>query len=313
MRETLLQIINGYAKAKSESFGRHPMVDLIKVKLREEISVALGDIGAGLTLEASAGAGRWAYVPWVAVLNPIVTESATKGYYIAYLFSTERQEIHLSLNQGATSVLSEFGVKGLGLLKDKAAVMRARLPEYVSRFQSENIFLGFDASLPRGYEAGHVLGKTYEVSTFPSEASLIDDLQTIIRAYLALTFRGGQNVSLAEGELSLEEIPRNIAEIRRYSLHRRIDRHPEASKAAKKYHGTKCQGCNFSFAERYGEMGEGFIEVHHLRPLSSLEEGVLSQYNVATDFAVLCSNCHRMIHRMPDPSNLRSFRSLLLS
>jgi 5-methylcytosine-specific restriction enzyme A len=36
-------------------------------------------------------------------------------------------------------------------------------------------------------------------------------------------------------------------------------------------------------------------------------------YDVAADFAVLCANCHRMIHRSPDPSNLAQFRALVQS
>ena len=43
-----------------------------------------------------------------------------------------------------------------------------------------------------------------------------------------------------------------------------------------------------------------------------LEEGVPVRYNVATDFAVLCSNCHRMIHRTSDPSDLAGFRLLVM-
>jgi 5-methylcytosine-specific restriction enzyme A len=53
------------------------------------------------------------------------------------------------------------------------------------------------------------------------------------------------------------------------------------------------------------------IEAHHLRPIATLEEGVSVKYDVAADFAVLCSNCHRMIHRFPDPSDLGKFRSII--
>jgi NAD(P)H dehydrogenase (quinone) len=42
----------------------------------------------------------------------------------------------------------------------------------------------------------------------------------------------------------------------------------------------------------------------HLRPIATLEEGVAVTYDVVADFAVLCANCHRMIHRTDDPSNL---------
>jgi len=58
------------------------------------------------------------------------------------------------------------------------------------------------------------------------------------------------------------------------------------------------------FEECYGKIGKGFIEAHHLRSIATLEEGVAVTYDVAADFAVLCANCHRMIHRTDDPSNL---------
>ena len=48
-------------------------------------------------------------------------------------------------------------------------------------------------------------------------------------------------------------------------------------------------------------IGADFIEAHHLVPLSHIKPGEERAY-VADDFAVLCSNCHRMIHRWPDPS-----------
>jgi predicted HNH restriction endonuclease len=63
-------------------------------------------------------------------------------------------------------------------------------------------------------------------------------------------------------------------------------------------HGTRCQACDFSFRDWYGDYGDGFIEVHHTRPLSTF--GGAELVNPATDLAVLCSNCHSMIHRRPD-------------
>jgi 5-methylcytosine-specific restriction protein A len=42
-----------------------------------------------------------------------------------------------------------------------------------------------------------------------------------------------------------------------------------------------------------------------------LEEGKPVRYDIAADFAVLCANCHRMIHRTADPSNLTGFKALI--
>ena len=76
---------------------------------------------------------------------------------------------------------------------------------------------------------------------------------------------------------------------------------------------TRYQACDLNFKERYGEFGNGFFEVHLLRPIATLEEGVAVTYDIAADFAVLCANCHRMIHRSADPSNLSLFQTNLAS
>ena len=56
----------------------------------------------------------------------------------------------------------------------------------------------------------------------------------------------------------------------------------------------RCECCDLNFAERYGDRGEGFIEVHHIRPVFTLVEGSRTHVD---DLALVCSNCHRMIHR----------------
>ena len=55
-----------------------------------------------------------------------------------------------------------------------------------------------------------------------------------------------------------------------------------------------CEACGFDFSVAYGALGEGFCEVHHLVPLSASTESVTTTLD---DLAVLCSNCHRVIHR----------------
>lgn len=63
-------------------------------------------------------------------------------------------------------------------------------------------------------------------------------------------------------------------------------------------HGGKvlCEACGLSFGERYGEIGEGYIEVHHLSPISQTEG--THTVDPTTDLVPLCANCHAMIHRL---------------
>jgi hypothetical protein len=57
--------------------------------------------------------------------------------------------------------------------------------------------------------------------------------------------------------------------------------------------GLACEVCGLDFAERYGPIGEGFIECHHTTALADSGE----RETTLEDLALICSNCHRMIHR----------------
>ena len=76
---------------------------------------------------------------------------------------------------------------------------------------------------------------------------------------------------------------------------KKYERNPANREAAIRVHGYVCKACGFDFAKVYGALGKNFIEVHHIVPLSSLDEEII--VNPETDLVCLCSNCHRMVHR----------------
>ena len=89
-----------------------------------------------------------------------------------------------------------------------------------------------------------------------------------------------------------------------------FERNPALRAAAVAFHGTTCKACGFNFQAAYGEHGKNYIEVHHLIPISTLPEP--SSINPREDLTVLCSNCHRMIHRKREaPLSIEELRSLL--
>jgi 5-methylcytosine-specific restriction protein A len=315
LRDTLQKILTDYPSARVEPLEDHPLAAFIRHDAKHAVEDGLGELGAGLLVEGSPGQGNWATVPWVSVFDPAITTSATRGYYVVYLFSANEPVVHLSLNQGTTKVREEFGARTREILKDRADLMRKRVQEFVASLPVTTIKLGSNARLPGDYAAGHSIGVSYALDTLPEEISLRTDLQTIVRAYRALTYRGGIDADVETQTDLAEEFgisgSLTVVETRKYAFHRKIERNPTAARQAKKFHGTRCQACNLDFAERYGEIGRGFIEAHHLKAISALEEGVPVAYDVAADFAVLCSNCHRMIHRSADPSNLAQFRETI--
>ena len=56
----------------------------------------------------------------------------------------------------------------------------------------------------------------------------------------------------------------------------------------------KCEVCSFDFKAAYGDLGSGFIECHHTKPVSLLRPGDRTKL---TDLALVCANCHRMLHK----------------
>lgn len=76
------------------------------------------------------------------------------------------------------------------------------------------------------------------------------------------------------------------------------ERNPKLRLAAIKIHGLVCKVCGFDFKDFYGDHGSGFIEVHHLKPVSTLEAS--TKVSPEDDMTVVCSNCHRMLHRNRD-------------
>lgn len=121
-----------------------------------------------------------------------------------------------------------------------------------------------------------------------------EESKDIVNRVIALINRGtfpvlpdiDQTYSILEGN------PRLVAHLRR-------ERNPKIIKAKKEatLRATGklcCEACGFDFQEVYGEIGYGFCEVHHLQQLSKADGVVKTELK---DLVIVCSNCHRIIHR----------------
>ena len=69
-----------------------------------------------------------------------------------------------------------------------------------------------------------------------------------------------------------------------------------------------CEGCGFNFGVTDGQRGDGFIECHHTKPVSELKP---SEKTKLHDLALVCSNCHRMIHRRRPWLSIDDLRTLV--
>lgn len=77
-----------------------------------------------------------------------------------------------------------------------------------------------------------------------------------------------------------------------------------------------CEACSFDFYKSYGEIGRGYIEIHHQKPVFQYEEADFSRVvsEAIKDLIPLCSNCHRIVHRKKEnPLSLDELKQIIVN
>lgn len=89
----------------------------------------------------------------------------------------------------------------------------------------------------------------------------------------------------------------------------RYERSSDGRKKCLAAHGYACRVCDFDFERVYGEIGRGYIHVHHIKPLGEIR----SAYELCpeTDLVPVCPNCHAMIHATTPALTVEQLRALL--
>jgi 5-methylcytosine-specific restriction enzyme A len=154
-----------------------------------------------------------------------------------------------------------------------------------------NNFLGLDPNyegvgLQHGSKAD---GEVWE--EFSQDRQHLHELATAIRAFAAVPDSASQPIddeddSATEGVVLMRQ---HRMRERNQSLVRR-----KKEQVLQRDGVLRCEACQFAFVELYGALGHGFIECHHTLPLSQLRP---RQRTSLQDLALVCANCHRMLHR----------------
>lgn len=167
--------------------------------------------------------------------------------------------------------------------------------------------------------AGTPFRPPFEISTLPWLKELLIEQNkfsygfnrirseaTVSELLRLLEQHGGEEVLLPD-ELAL---PSQFIEgaTRQVSINR-YERNPEARLRCIAHYGCSCVVCGFDFEHVYGELGSGFIHVHHIKPLSEIQ----SEYHIdpITDLRPLCPNCHAMIHHAAKIISIEELKALI--
>jgi 5-methylcytosine-specific restriction protein A len=316
VRDEIQRWVSTYPKQpgwRDGSFAAAAEADIVKHEVPDAIRAALPNLGA-VEVKGSAGKGGWTDTPWVALLDPAVTTTTQEGYYVVYLLSLGCERLYLTLAQGCTELKERAGIPSARQeLQRRASQMLSRLGGRPTNLGPLPVRLGTTSWRGQLYEPGVVVSAEYSTANLPSEIVLVRDLEEALSLYRHLRVSGGWT---PDDEIMIEAREergsKTLEQAKRYRQHRTIERQPGHAREVKKRQGTICKGCDKDMLDVYGEIAQGLIDAHHLTPLSSLEEGEVAHFDPMDDFAVLCPNCHRVIHRMEDPSDLGALRQLLI-
>ena len=304
----LSKIAKEYVYERGKQFANSDFANFVRKDVAEEAKKQTVFLPYNLKVKASVGNSQWAAVPWLAFFDPLVTETATKGYYIVYLFNADTEEFYLSMNQGTTQVYTEYGSKrGREVLKRRATDISERIHEWSKNFDNSPIDLGSEADLPLGYQAGHAFGRKYHPDMI-NEKEFYKDLNAMFSAYQELLFRGGTTPFDA---MSDEAGTTDVVEVRKYVLAKRIERTPGVRKKVLAKRDAICEACTLDPQKDYcyrGPIEKTPLDVHHCKPIHHLAEGEERRFKIPDDFLVLCPTCHRMIHKQEDPSNIEELK-----
>jgi hypothetical protein len=155
-------------------------------------------------------------------------------------------------------------------------------PPSASEFVDETTY--FTAGVGRRCPAALFESLGHEVASEPilaEEAPSLDDLRSLRHR----EFEEGRRRLIEHVKLERQRNPTLVKHAKRTFLERN----------GRLY----CEACGFDFSERYGERGSGFIEAHHRTPLSRIDPDAPAIAVTIADLAMVCANCHRMLHRLP--------------
>ena len=150
-------------------------------------------------------------------------------------------------------------------------------------------------------------------NTYAHQPELLHRLATSIRQHYESALAEGPADDPDPDDEATETYPEGRL---LYRLHRKRERNQALIRKKKQQaRSLACEACGFDFHATYGDLGRDYAECHHTKPISTMQPGATTQL---TDLAIVCANCHRMLHR-PNPNNpanpltIQALREILAS
>ena len=210
MRDTLLKISSEFTSALNEKYKEHPLANFIRRGAPKKIKNILPEEFKHYKTYARCGQNNWANIrgAWLAILNPLITDTAQRGYYVVYGFPAGSSEFVFGLAQGYKEAEDTYGSEMENALEQSASLMRLKIPKKLSNgFKTGRVEFSFsDSTKDQGYRVGYAYHKIYDSKQLPPEEELKEDLIKMLNAYKVVFSNGGRNLDFKiEDKKGIEE------------------------------------------------------------------------------------------------------------
>ncbi|MEO8811493.1 MAG: HNH endonuclease, partial [Caulobacteraceae bacterium] len=201
----------------------------------------------------------------------------------------------------ATALVQEHGINVAHQLYRKTGDWYHILADFPGALLDEHGYIRFNlkAEYDRFIDAGNSSGISQNIET----------KTLIVRG--GISGRSGYTL-YSESILLPDETPdlSSVVEGRRLRLTvNAYERDASARRRCILKWGSTCAVCDFNFGDVYGEIGTGFIHVHHLTPVSAVGESY--ELSPERDLRPVCPNCHAMIHTRTPPLTIEEMRAVI--
>jgi 5-methylcytosine-specific restriction protein A len=205
--------------------------------VRREVPIAVAQVigeNDRYIVHGSPGQGDWARVPWVAVYDRFMRETAQDDFYVVYLVQEDYSGVYLSLNQDVPIIRHVYGSDA----KDELATRAWDHIAHLGRINEPSIIGPIDlkvtnaSSLGAFYEKGSICARYYKRGEIPNDEILGKDLQELLKAYLLLATK--DLVATSANPDEDDEPKLNIEDLTNLREHKRTERNRKLAERAKK-------------------------------------------------------------------------------
>ncbi len=177
LRASLHRILSEYRNAIREPLADHPLAKLIRKEYPALIAETLFQEDDNVAVTGTKFVGKWAHVPWIAILDKRITDSTQRGLYAVLLFSESGEQVFFTIAQGVTEEADAANAE-----RTKVVLSALSIPSGYSEGPLEALRLG-TSTKARRYANSVVTYKAFSINDLPSDDEIEREL-TALRAYL---------------------------------------------------------------------------------------------------------------------------------